>query len=708
MNHVLESALAYATRGWQVLPIVRGSKVPATAHGFHDATTDEAQIRQWFEASPTLNIAMATGRASAVWVLDLDAGSQDSILDWAEFGGLPETLAAMTGSGNRHLFFKNPPELTVKSRVKFATGCDTRGEGGYAVLPPSITAKPYAWLNDNEPLFAPDWLLRLVTGKQQDLDFVEICASGLADAPGASAGSRHSMACSLVGKELARGTDPTVLLGLALEWAKRCSPPMEDEELLNIVKRLIAKHKDSSATAIADDLESLALPPAEPWPSLPSVALRHGVIAEFLDRVLPCTEADPVALVVALLVAFGNAVGRSPHSMVGGATRHGVNEFCVIVGQTGKGRKGTGLDVSLRPVRESDPEWAADRIVSGLTSGEGIIHAVRDAVTKTEPVRDRGSIVDYEVVVVDPGVVDKRLLVIETELGSSLRACRREQSTLSPILRAAWDAGSLRVLAKHAGEKATDPHVSLIGNITVEELKRLTSEVDVFGGLFNRVLWCLSKRSKLLPDGGELRGVKPLMNRIAELIEVAKTVGIMRRTAKAKTLWAKEYGRLTTVHEVGVVGGVLGRGEAHSLRLSMLMALLAGHAAVDENDLRAGIDLYDYCAASARVIFGGAGACETPLDARVIAAIRATTGIGRSGIHRALGGKVLGRDLVGSLARLRDSGAIVAVSLKTGGRPAEAWSLAGEQAPSKDVISLPPTLLTSSFGPAPAIIRRTI
>jgi putative DNA primase/helicase len=69
--HNLEAALRYAALGWKVFPIAAGAKVPkAGTHGHRDATTDGDTIRGWFAGKPHLNVGMATGQASGVWVLD--------------------------------------------------------------------------------------------------------------------------------------------------------------------------------------------------------------------------------------------------------------------------------------------------------------------------------------------------------------------------------------------------------------------------------------------------------------------------------------------------------------------------------------------------------------------------------------------------------------------------------------------------------------
>jgi hypothetical protein len=715
VNPILDAALAYAARGLHVHPILARSKEPASPHGFKDATTDPAIIRAWFERSPRLNLAFATGQRSGRWILDLDAGGADTLLDWEkDRGGLPDTPLHRTGRGGRQYHFACPPGLVIPSRVRFAPGVDTRGEGGYALLPPSVTETAYTWLREGDPVEPPSWLIDLVLSPQaasaDALDEITIEASTLADAPGAPEGERHAQACRLIGCEIARGTDPAAILNEGLAWARRCRPPMPVDEITGILTRLLTKEKAKPAAG-PENLEDLELPPAEPWPAMPTIALRHGILGDLLDRLAPATEADPVALLTTILVAFGNAAGRGPHALVSGATRHGANLFTGIVGRSGKGRKGSGLDLALRPLRDVDPAWANDRIVSGLASGEGIVHAVRDAVTRTEPVREGKEIVGYAPVVVDPGVEDKRLLVVESELGAALRACRREQSTLSPMMRLAWDGAKLKTLSKNSPETATDPHVSIIGHIVVEELRKLMSDADVYGGLANRFLWILSRRSRLLPDGGELDDLGDLTNRIAVLLAQAKATGRMRRTPAASALWAHEYGRLTTVPETGIVGAALGRGEAITLRLSMLMALLAGRREIDEADLRAAIDLWEYGAASTRIIFGGTGATDTPLEIRVLSVVRASPGIGRSAIARALGGKIPARELLAALARLRDAGTITPTITRTGGRPAETWAVVVPGEPGKEVISPPADLLTSFPGyhaPAAGLERRIL
>jgi hypothetical protein len=130
--------------------------------------------------------------------------------------------------------------------------------------------------------------------------------------------------------------------------------------------------------------------------------------------------------------------------------------------------------------------------------------AVRDPIEKTEVVREKGKptkeTITYEA---DPGVIDKRLLVMEPEFASVLQVMAREKNTLSAILRQAWDStGVLRTLTKNSPVKATDANVSISGHITKDELLRHLTETEAANGFGNRFLWFCSKRAPVSTGGG--------------------------------------------------------------------------------------------------------------------------------------------------------------------------------------------------------------
>ena len=99
-------------------------------------------------------------------------------------------------------------------------------------------------------------------------------------------------------------------------------------------------------------------------------------------------------------------------------------------------------------------------------------------------------------------MIDKRLLVVETELVSAFKVAARDGNTLSPVIRQAWETGTLRTLTRNNPLTATDAHISIIGHIPAEELLRHLTSTEIANGFANRFLWFTVRRSRLLPDGG--------------------------------------------------------------------------------------------------------------------------------------------------------------------------------------------------------------
>ena len=166
--------------------------------------------------------------------------------------------------------------------------------------------------------------------------------------------------------------------------------------------------------------------PGEPWPDPLCAEAFHGLAGEVVDLIAPHSEADPAALLIQFLVAFGNAIGRGPFFEVEG-DRHATNLFTLMVGETAKARKGTSWSRIRRLFTLAEEAWVRSRVESGLSSGEGLIWAVRDPIERQERIRE-GNETRYETAVSDPGVEDKRLLVLEEEFASTLRADRRARN----------------------------------------------------------------------------------------------------------------------------------------------------------------------------------------------------------------------------------------------------------------------------------------
>jgi hypothetical protein len=389
------------------------------------------------------------------------------------------------------------------------------------------------------------------------------------------------------------------------------------------------------------------------WPSMDAAA-RHGLAGEITSIIEPHSEADPNAILLQYLTCFGNAVGHGPFYLIEG-DQHYANIFTVLVGQTGKGRKGTSKGRVLQIMRLADANWERTRIGSGLSSGEGLITPVRDAADD------------------DAGVTDKRLMVFESEFSSALVVMKRAGNVVSQIIRSAWDHGNLAMMTKRP-QRATNAHISIVGHITDEELRRELDQVGMANGFANRFLFASVKRSKFLPHGGfiEPEMLHQMAHYTAEKIEFARKVERVKMTGAARRLWAESYQALSEGHP-GLLGAITGRAEAQVLRLSLIYALLDKADWIDAVHLEAGLAVWNYCEDSARFIFGDM--LGDPVADDILRALRqaGAAGMTRTAIRDLFGRNRSGNQIGRALHNLEASKKARKGETKTATRPAETW-----------------------------------
>lgn len=184
---MLEHALALAARGWSVFPCHPATKQPlvksdvAGEGGLKLATTNEAQIRAWWQRWPQAMIGLPTGTPIDAFVVDVDAGEDKATgeifdaaalqlnLERAIGGPLPPTRYALTPRGGVHLYFQLPADgAEIGNRANLlgkGSRIDIRGEGGYVIAPPSVRKDgvAYAWGDEQlDVAIAPAALVDLV------------------------------------------------------------------------------------------------------------------------------------------------------------------------------------------------------------------------------------------------------------------------------------------------------------------------------------------------------------------------------------------------------------------------------------------------------------------------------------------------------------------------------------------------------------------
>lgn len=264
MSGVLEQALRYADRGYPVLPCCPRGKQPITKRGLRDASLDPGLIAGWFERRPDANVAIRTGAASGLLVLDVDGddGYESLRALQREHAQLPCTATVVTPRGGQHIYFRHPGGTVANSAGRLGAHLDVRGDGGYILAPPSVGANGRRYEPDERAPLAdpPGWLLGLlrgsqaapgrgcwrcygsgVTGTGRECG----CAGRRPSVParewvalvrdGAAAGARNSELARLVGHLLAKDVDAHLVAELAQLVNGRCRPPLEAHEVDRIM-----------------------------------------------------------------------------------------------------------------------------------------------------------------------------------------------------------------------------------------------------------------------------------------------------------------------------------------------------------------------------------------------------------------------------------------------------------------------------------------
>lgn len=409
--------------------------------------------------------------------------------------------------------------------------------------------------------------------------------------------------------------------------------------------------------------------PPDDWPAPLAQEAYHGVTGELVQAIMPHTEADTAAITLQHLIAFGNLIGKGAFFPVE-AGRHYANEYVVIVGRTGNGRKGSSWRQISSIYKNVEAEWAQRRIQSGMSSGEGLMYAVRDEIIREEKNKDG----EFEEKIVDPGVKDKRLLVVEEEFVSVLKVGQRDGNTLSVQVRGGWDGVMFQSMVKNSPLTATGHHISIIGHITQAEYKRALSETDAVNGFANRFINVCVARSKELPHGGNIRSIdfSSIIQKLTDAKSFANNVGAMSWSPEAYSVWARVYSKLTA-DRYGLVGAMLARAAPHVLRLAMIYALLDLSHQIRLEHLSAALAVWEYSEQSTQCLFGKSLG-DVVADQILDAVQNSPQGLSKTDIARLFNNNRDKHRIVMALKTLTELGLAHGKKISYGaGRPSEMW-----------------------------------
>lgn len=276
---ILRAAISYGWRGWKVLPLA-GPNDPGNSPGkrpliqaWHKmASSDEAQIEEWWRRWPDANVGVKFGPESDLIDLECDKPEEEEALA-ALFGGeFPETPTFMSSRGKHRLFRFHPDLPTADSKgivyvggVGFRTG--GAAKGAQSVFPPSVhkSGSVYQWLihpDQVEVASLPDLVIAKIANNEGNL-FSEREAAGRGKPKeywdsilqhGLDEGNRNQGAAELIGKMLSELKDPfdsaatNRLWMMISQWNTINRPPIPAAELDRTFQSILKAERDKSLT----------------------------------------------------------------------------------------------------------------------------------------------------------------------------------------------------------------------------------------------------------------------------------------------------------------------------------------------------------------------------------------------------------------------------------------------------------------------------
>lgn len=670
----LTAAIAYIERGMYVLPLVPGQKepfAPLAPHGFKSATTDRETVKRWWTQHPDCNIGIACG-SSGIVAVDVDPrnGGDETLAKLeALHGPLTSSVHALTGGGGQHIIYRAEPGLDLPGKA--GEGIDLKASG-YIVAPPSLhpSGKRYAWADGCSPADGctpspmPDWLRSMARKPRPAPEPV------VRRAVGGDADHRQLIADLRGALEFIDSTDRDswVSIGHALkclgddgfslwlEWSQP-SPAWRagDEKQWAGFKPQHTSHKavfteaqrngwrnPAKGTAphvtARDDFAGqlgrtftpldtgewnpVLLAAAEADAAVPgevdlednhrnvpkpSPDCLYGLVGDVARTAHAANrEVNQYAAAASFMVALSAGLGRGCFLNIGDDFHH-PRAFVLHVGRSGRGRKGTSTKLTTRIVRdlkERHPDVGFQDHNGGLSSREGLVMMIHDGYKEGK----------NEVA----PIVDKRLLIIESEFANVLHQSSRDGNTLSAALRDAWDGQSIKPAVKTNPVHATRPHINLMGHITPSELLELMKSRELTNGFANRFMMIWAEQSELdpFPSYTPKDVLAELTDRMADVLRFAKAdrwvdrdQTRMQLSPDARKLYSNTYRNELQERNGGEsVAGLLTRRAPYLLRLAMLFALTDKSHTIEKHHLEVALCWVRYWSESVRYIFASAKA----------------------------------------------------------------------------------------------------
>ncbi len=680
--------------------------------GLLDATTNEAQLRGWWDTWPLANIGIATG-SSALIVLDIDPdnGGDYTIAELlAQHEPLPDTVEAITSSGGRHIFFRANGEGIRNSAGKLGSGLDIRGEGGYIVAAPSLhrSGGRYEWEasghpDDTDLASVPNWLRALLIAPKP--------ASVVESEEGAAIveGRRNDFLTRVGGKLRQMGWgESEILSALLFRNDACCNPPLPGDEVAQVAHSVMRyepmpvphmalvpptdRRVDNEGGFSRSFVPSLQKIPVSPFP----VEAIPGALRTLVEEGAAALDVPPDFIAVPALVFAAGCIGRTRAIEL----KQGFQQFPVLFSAT------IGPPSSGKTPGQSFARKAIDRLQSEAYKRYNQENAAYEESLqdlKQTPPEKRGrppvrpELEHYfttdptiealaDMLTTSPGIVNARDELVSWV--KSMDAYRGGKGGDRQRWLSGWSSDPWKVDRK-GGKPIHVPHptICVVGGMQPDVLSELSHEAGSRDGFIERILWSY-------PDA-DLPGWTEVIVPNATFEEVYQQFATLRASGSVDeplvvTLSPDAKGRFVAWHEAnteqvkrasGLLQGYYAKLPQQLARLALVLHCLhwqgrASEYRVTLETMAGAIALVEYFRSHALRVLPAFGKVthEEALAEKVFAHLRESgEWVPRSALHDAFNRNLGKGELAEALRQLEEQGRVEMRSVPTAGRSREEW-----------------------------------